>query len=71
MLFSVLGLEFPKGLNNFDFGTIIRKSGHIVKDNSLAQSAINEKEDIELEKKPVNNMEMYYVLNDPSKRCIV
>lgn len=32
-LFSVLGLEFPKGLNNFDSDVIVRQSEHIVKDN--------------------------------------
>ena len=32
-LFSVLGLEFPKGLNNFDFGAIIRQRWYIVKNN--------------------------------------
>lgn len=30
-LFSVLGLQFPKGLNNFDFNYIIHQSNNIVK----------------------------------------
>ena len=36
-LFSVLELEFPKGLNNFDSSDIIHWSDHIVKDNDSVE----------------------------------
>jgi hypothetical protein len=40
-LFSVLGLQFPKGLNNLDFNTIIHQSRNIVK--SKKEKIDNEK----------------------------
>lgn len=49
-LFSVLGLDFPEGLNNFDSDNIIRRSNHVVKDDISDECDLSVAE--ETEKQP-------------------
>lgn len=50
-LFSVLGLDFPEGLNNFDSDNIIRRSEHVVKNDISDKYDLSIAEDL-TEKQP-------------------